>query len=618
MLRTVPRRHGCLIVGDLNTPAVSEPGVCGPAVVQQQIQQQDQAEFQDILRKHQCCILNSWSGTGNNMRTYIPPGDVDGQRGTQIDFVIARDALADDISKRAGPLLSPPVDADIVPSQPLSHCHDYRSNTQRPPVGLKPRQVQQELHDPNRTYMFQALVQPALAVTEPEDELDQVLLQGWRLSQQLAPPPTAPRQSLDLQAQHHTVRGNILLMWQQRASLRALAGTGQVEQGGRSLKTLWDAWAVTAKLQATTRQLRRECRRRKTLRILEAVNSENIHQAAKKFGPKQVRRRLQLRSTEGQIQSQEAELQQILKYFRTLFAGPIHTPVTLSQDMEFAEEELQQALGRLAAGKAMPTPSAPAALWETSGPKAAPALLRQFNHYLRAGTTTLPLRFNLSELVVIPKPGKPLRSPEQLRPINLLSLQAKTLGAMIAARLQPYAADFLQKIPQYAYLGGRSLGMALERVAGHCSMVRRLLKDQPQTLHARRAGRRAAKVCGGVPLSLDVVQSLRQGALARPGSGLERCTGSGKPHRTDHADPPTGVCPDLPQRLHGLCSNGEGTQAGMRAGANPLDNLPGWVLKGLHQPPLLDVTTGNTTYADDFHFGWTIHTGLDMERPMRP
>ena len=236
--------------------------------------------------------------------------------------------------------------------------------TQRPPVGLKPRQVQQELHDPNRTYMFQALVQPALAVTEPEDELDQVLLQGWRLSQQLAPPPTAPRQSLDLQAQHHTVRGDILLMWQQRASLRALAGTGQVEQGGRSLKTLWDAWAVTAKLQATTRQLRRECRRRKTLRILEAVNSENIHQAAKKFGPKQVRRRLQLRSTEGQIQSQEAELQQILKYFRTLFAGPIHTPVTLSQDMEFAEEELQQALGRLAAGKAMPTPSAPAALWK--------------------------------------------------------------------------------------------------------------------------------------------------------------------------------------------------------------------------------------------------------------
>ena len=106
-LRTVPRRHGCLIVGDLNTPAVSEPGVCGPAVVQQQIQQQDQAEFQDILRKHQCCILNSWSGTGNNMRTYIPPGDVDGQRGTQIDFVIARDALADDISKTTGPFQAP-------------------------------------------------------------------------------------------------------------------------------------------------------------------------------------------------------------------------------------------------------------------------------------------------------------------------------------------------------------------------------------------------------------------------------------------------------------------------------------------------------------------------------
>ena len=61
-----------------------------------------------------------------------------------------------------------------------------------------------------------------------------------------------------------------------------------------------------------------------------------------------------------------------------------------------------------------------------------------------------------------------------------------------------------KRYPNMSYLGGRSLGMALERVAGHCSMVRRLLQDQPQTLHARRAGRRAAKVCGGVPLSLDV------------------------------------------------------------------------------------------------------------------
>ena len=36
--------------------------------------------------------------------------------------------------------------------------------------------------------------------------------------------------------------------------------------------------------------------------------------------------------------------------------------------------------------------------------------------------------------------------------------------------------------------------------------------------------------------------------------------------------------------------------------------------EGLHQPPLLDVTARNTTYADDFHFGWTIRTGVDMEQ----
>ena len=457
-------------------------------------------------------------------------------------------------------------------------------------------------------------MQPALAVTEPDDELDQVLLQGWRLSQQLVPPPTATRRSIDLEAQHHTVRGTILLMWQQRASLRALAGADKVEEGGQSLKTLWDAWTATAKLQATTRQLRRACRRRKTLRILEAVNSEIIHQAAKKFGPKQVRRRQQLRSEEGHIQSQEAEFQQILTYFKTLFSGPGHTPVTLSQDMVFTEEELQQALSRLAAGKAMPAPSAPAALWKLVTQQAAPALLRQFHHYLQAGAAMLPLRFNLSELVVIPKPGKPLRSPEQLRPINLLSLQAKTLGAMIAARLQPYAADFLQEIPQYAYLGGRSLGMALERLAGHCSMVRKLLQDQPQTLHARRAGRQAAKVCGGAHLSLDVskaydrvpwhdlVQALREAQV--PESLIElillihqqACVQISHNGYTDYA------------RM------GKGLRQGCGLAPILWTIYPGWVLKGLHQPPILDVTAGNTTYADDFHFGWTIRTGLDMEQ----
>ena len=171
-----------------------EPGVYGPAVAPQQIQQQDQADFQDILRKHQCCILNSWSGTGNRMRTYIPPGDVDGLHGTQIDFVIARDALADDISKRAGPIQAPfePTSGcrhrPLAASVPLPRLPKH---TQRQQVGFKPRQVQKDLQDPNRKYTFQALVYPALAVTEPEDELDQVLLQGWKLSQQLAPEATS-------------------------------------------------------------------------------------------------------------------------------------------------------------------------------------------------------------------------------------------------------------------------------------------------------------------------------------------------------------------------------------------------------------------------------------------
>ena len=82
----------------------------------------------------------------------------------------------------------------------------------------------------------------------------------------------------------------------------------------------------------------------------------------------------------------------------------------------------------------------------------------------------MPERWVTSELVLLPKPGKALTSPAQLRPINLLPMQAKLLGAMIAARLQDFAQVYLRDVPQFAYVTGRSLG-AVERVAAHCAQA---------------------------------------------------------------------------------------------------------------------------------------------------
>ena len=113
-------------------------------------------------------------------------------------------------------------------------------------------------------------------------------------------------------------------------------------------------------------------------------------------------------------------------------------------------------------------------LWTLTSSTVVPILHGQFQAYLRAGCSELPERWVTSELVLLPKPGKALTSPEQLRPINLLPMQAKLLGAMIAARLQDFAQDYLRDVPQFAYVTGRSLGQAVERVATHCAQARKL------------------------------------------------------------------------------------------------------------------------------------------------
>ncbi|CAE7949126.1 unnamed protein product, partial [Symbiodinium sp. KB8] len=171
-----------------------------------------------------------------------------------------------------------------------------------------------------------------------------------------------------------------------------------------------------------------DCRRHKTIKVLEAVQAENIYAASKRFAPKQARRRLQLRTKEGHLLSHEQEFLRIRDYFTCLYKGPSTPPVMLTHTVCFEETEVQMALGRLAAGKAMPQHSAPAAIWRKCSVQVASRLCQQLNASLVTGSNLLPLNWSISDMALIPKPGKAMTSPEQLRPISLLPMPAKALG----------------------------------------------------------------------------------------------------------------------------------------------------------------------------------------------
>ena len=610
-LRGTPHRHGCLIVGDLNTPVAPDPPVAGTGTVDnQKTQQQDQETFQEMLRPHHCSVLNSWAAPGWKARTFIPPGPDDRKQGTQIDFFIARGVMDTAMSRKAAPF-----DAQFVPTTGCRHRPLQaefalpRIRYHRDPPKHSAQQVRAHLRHPQQAAAMLGQIASDLDQAQEMDDLDQILLRGWEMVKSHAPPRQVP---LALQAHQMSTRDRVMHMWRLRAELRRLGHAHSEDATGRNLKSIWDSWSKAAKLQRTNRQLRKDCRQRKTLKIIDAINSDNVFVAAKRFAPKQPRRRLQLRSKEGHLQSHEAEFEQICSYFRDLFKGPEPPPCPLPEQVTFTEEEVSQALGKLAAGKAMPSTSAPAAIWKLASAQVTPVLCKQFSAVLVAGATALPIEWSKSELILLPKPGKSLTSPSQLRPINLLPLQAKVLGAMLATRLQEYAQGFLREVPQYAYLQGRSLGQALERVAGQCAAIRSKLQAQNCNPHAKKEGHRLTQVGGGCFLSLDIskaydhvdwgdlTQALAAAKVPESLISLVMMIHREARIRIQHCGHDCTI------------AMGRGLRQGCSLAPILWSIYSGWVLTKLHRPGLVDIPKCNTSYADDLFFGWTISSGQEM------
>ncbi|CAE7233568.1 unnamed protein product, partial [Symbiodinium necroappetens] len=235
--------------------------------------------------------------------------------------------------------------------------------------------------------------------------------------------------------------------------------------------------------------------------------ADNVYQAAKQFAPKTARRRLQLRTEQGHLQTAADEFRTIKQCYQDLYDGPAPTPDFLCSSLDFQLEEVLFAIKSLAPGKAMPSYSSPAALWNHLGHELAPQVLQQLNHVFTAGPLILPKEWCISELVLLPKPGKALTSPSHLRPIALLPPIAKVLASALAVRIQNFAASYLENTPQFAYLRGRSLQQALERVISHCAAVRALVTQQVANPRTRRSGREVLHIAGGLQLSLDVSQA---------------------------------------------------------------------------------------------------------------
>ena len=118
-----------------------------------------------------------------------------------------------------------------------------------------------------------------------------------------------------------------------------------------------------------------------------------------------------------------------------------------------------------------------------------------------------PEEWHIADLCLIPKPHKPLTGPEALRPISLIHPVSKALSMILHDHIRPDLQQFVQDLPQMAYLEGRSVQDALDRAAAHCARVRAVLHTQRQNPHLRRRGHKLDFCRGGVLLSVDLRQA---------------------------------------------------------------------------------------------------------------
>ena len=617
-LAQIPLRNGTILMGDFNTPLCPEQGLCGEGVVSREGgAQRDQEELQAILRRAGCTALNTWRASGVKARTFLPPAATEQTLGSQIDFLVVRGNLLDAKARLAQPIHAPfvprtgcrhlPVSGTIpLPTRPRTTIQQ----SQR----VVPARAKVMLRDPMLSQQVLQAARNTLDTTTTDEvpNIDAALLQGWQQHMK-----TKRQQTQHVERIPHPAVADTALLIRQLWALRELihaesrCTTASQPPDSPGLAQLWTGWRRICALQQLQRELRRRGRHKKIHMVEQAVKADNVSQAAKQFAPKTARRRLHLRTEQGHLQTAAEEFRTIKQYYETLYAGPAPPQDFLCTRLDFQLEEVLHAIKSLTPGKAMPSYSAPAALWNNLHAELAPQ--EQLNHVFTPGLLVLPTAWCISELVLLPKPGKALTSPSHLRPIALLPPIAKVLASVLASRIQPFAAAYLENTPKFAYLCGRSLQQALERVISHCAETRALIAQQATNPHTRRSGREVLQIAGGLQLSLDVSQAY---------DGVSR---SHLREALLEAQIPealtTAILAIHNQAVlrisHDQYTDNIKLLTGLRQGCSLSPILwsiyTGWLLRRLEETGLVPVSKAGTVFADDAHFAWLIKTGSQLE-----
>ena len=188
---------------------------------------------------------------------------------------------------------------------------------------------------------------------------------------------------------------------------------------------IFRAWRAVARHWAAARKAKQHCYKAK--REATQGDQRKVYQVVKKLAPWKPRDRVMVKDKQGNLLTKSQEHQALVEFSRDLFA-PRCTQVDRTDNMlplVFTIEQIEGQLSLTKVGKAAPPDTAPASACKICASKVAPLLQLAYSKFSHDAGLCLPERWTNAWIIWLPKPGKEANAPASLRPIGLMTPDAK-------------------------------------------------------------------------------------------------------------------------------------------------------------------------------------------------
>ena len=478
LLRTMPVRSSIVLAGDFNSNLCEAAPYIGPSVMHNQAKPQVLEErkwLSGMLAAHQLAALNTWS---RKLHTYKHPSG-----NSQIDFVMVRASIADQGARKCHPQ-DPPMAGwrssghqMLRASIPL-RWQPWRLSEQRRPGGSK---------------------------YKANTGSDVSRLRGWVSQFEQAPGPRVQRPGVE------GMDGHILSFWEARKLL--------ARREVFTLRGMFARVRILLMLRKRHKELQSLARARKRQQLLDTLQlaeqaasngrSRDLYQCVRWLAPKQVRRSIRLRSSEGHLMHPREECKLLAHYAANLFeakrdSDKLDIALQALDPQIFAPNAWMRALQSLRPGKAVPVHEPTVQCWRDCRREVAEQLSSIAMQALCGANVAVPVEWTDMQLAWLAKAGKAPSTPENLRTIGLMPADTKAFLIVLRNEAAPFIEAALKPFPQYAYRPGASTADALLRASAHCDEVRKLLLRHRGDHTSRVLGTDEAPLVGGLMCGLDL------------------------------------------------------------------------------------------------------------------